>query len=254
MELLDGIDLERLVRKEGPLPVPRVIHILRQVCHSLAEAHQHGMIHRDVKPANIFLCRYGRDVDFIKLLDFGLVKQSGSAAPDMGLTRIGGFAGTPAYASPEMIRGAEKLDCRADIYALGCVAFWLLTGTVVFEASTALEMLMKHATEPPEPPSRLAEQLIPQELDRLVLQCLEKRPEARIASAEELDLRLAEIAEVCPWSTAEARRWWELRGKNYSIGSVEPADALPESEHLVSKFGSSPMTARGSSISLGRRP
>lgn len=194
MELLDGVDLEKLVREEGGLPVGRVLHILRQACHSLAEAHRQGIVHRDIKPANIFLCRYGKDLDFVKLLDFGLLKQDGGGADDVVLSRENTFTGTPTYASPEMARGSrEEVDGRTDIYALGCVAFWLLTGRHVFEASTTLEMLVKHASETPKPPSHYASGSVPEELDSLVLMCMEKEPARRIASAEALDSRLEHL-------------------------------------------------------------
>ena len=255
MELLDGIDLEQLIRREGALPVPRVIHILRQVCHSLAEAHQQGMVHRDIKPANIFLCRYGRDVDFVKLLDFGLVKQTDPEPNNIELTRADAFTGTPTYASPEMARGeVDKIDGRADIYALGCVAFWLLTGSPVFEASSALDMLMKHASELPEPPSRLAEQAIPEELDQVVLECMEKGLDDRIGSAEELSMRLAAIGESNPWSPDDARRWWSLHTGDFTQTRAS-TDQSPEEPqpaiHHVSKWaalstttGSPPLPSR----------
>ena len=138
MELLEGLDLEELVDTYGPQPPGRVLQILRQVCHSLGEAHDNGMVHRDIKPANIYLCRYGRDVDFVKVLDFGMVKQTTTDADETsaGLTQLGTFAGTPAYASPEMAQGlVDQIDARSDIYALGCVTFWLLTGRRVFEGA-----------------------------------------------------------------------------------------------------------------------
>jgi hypothetical protein len=209
MELLDGIDLEELVSQHGALPVGRAVHILRQACQSLAEAHEQGIVHRDIKPANIFLCRYGREVDFVKVLDFGLVKQQGVGADEIALTRANAFTGTPTYASPEMARGeSDKIDGRSDIYALGCVAFWLVSGRHVFEASTPLDMLMKHLGEAPDPVSEHTRQPVPPEFDRLVLECLEKDREARIASADALDSRLAAIEQSCEWPAEEARRWW----------------------------------------------
>jgi len=226
MELLDGIDLERLVAREGALPAGRVVSILRQVCHSLAEAHERGMVHRDIKPANIFLCRYGRDVDWVKLLDFGLVKQDVGSASGPDLSVAGGFMGTPSYAAPELAReaGRLKVDGRADIYGLGCVAYWLLTGTRVFESSSALEALMKHATEQPTPPSELAEQEVPPELDHIVLRSMEKDPARRIQSADELSRALADVESrygrdaAWSWSEEEARRWWTLhRGESQSV-------------------------------------
>src|SRR5919109_5270545 len=157
MELLEGLDLETLVRREGPLPEKRVIHILRQVCESLEEAHASGLVHRDIKPANIHVGRVGRRHDFVKVLDFGLVK-SVVAEPgeDSMATAAGLTPGTPAYMAPEMALG-QPVDGRADIYALGCVAYFLLTGEMVFEASNAFQLIAKHLEEPPVPPSRRTE-------------------------------------------------------------------------------------------------
>jgi len=139
MELLDGLDAETLVRRFGPMPPARVIHVLRQICHSLSEADSHGLVHRDIKPANIFLCRYGEDVDFVKVLDFGLVKaldDTGETSPM--LTREHTVHGTPAFIAPEQALGQSALDGRVDIYATGCVAYWLLTGQYVFDAETSM--------------------------------------------------------------------------------------------------------------------
>src|SRR4051812_15263956 len=207
MELLEGMDLETLVRQEGPLPQERVIHILRQVCDSLEEAHASGLIHRDIKPANLHVGRVGLKHDFVKVLDFGLVKSvGGSAAEDSMATAAGLTPGTPAYMAPEMALG-EKCDGRADLYALGCVAYYLLTGRLVFDAGSGLQMITKHIQEVPVPPSQRTEMEVAAELDRAVLACLAKRPEDRPASAAELDRMLAEI-ELEPWSEEEATRWW----------------------------------------------
>ncbi len=150
MELLDGFDLDTLVKNFGPVPPERAIYLLRQACDSLAEAHARGLIHRDIKPANIYVCRYGIEVDFIKLLDFGLVKSAGAMdAADGTLTAVGTIAGTPGYMSPEMALG-KNVGPEADIYSLGCVGYWLLTGRPVFERDTPVELLIDHArTAPP---------------------------------------------------------------------------------------------------------
>jgi len=207
MELLEGMDLESLVRQEGPLPQQRVIHILRQVCESLEEAHASGLVHRDIKPANIHVGRVGLRHDFVKVLDFGLVKSvAAPAGEDSMATAAGLTPGTPAYMAPEMALG-EAVDGRADIYALGCVAYYLLTGHVVFEATTGLQLIAKHIQEAPKPPSARTELELSPELERVVLACLAKRPEQRPASAAELDRMLADI-EIEPWSEAEATRWW----------------------------------------------
>ncbi|HEU4682388.1 MAG TPA: serine/threonine-protein kinase [Gemmatimonadales bacterium] len=208
MEFLEGMDLETLVRSEGPLPQKRVIHILRQVCESLEEAHAAGLVHRDIKPANIHIGRVGLRHDFVKVLDFGLVK-SMTAPPgeDSMATAAGLTPGTPAYLAPEMALG-EAVDGRADLYALGCVAYFILTGQLVFEAGSGLQMIAKHIQETPDPPSRRAELDIAPALDRVVLACLAKRREDRPASAAEVDRMLAEI-EIAPWSEEDATRWWK---------------------------------------------
>jgi serine/threonine-protein kinase len=207
MELLEGMDLETLVRREGPLPQKRVIHIVRQACESLEEAHASGLVHRDIKPANIHVGRVGLRHDFVKVLDFGLVKSvAGSIGEDSMATAAGLTPGTPAYMAPEMALG-EQCDGRADLYALGCVAYYLLTGQLVFQAGTGLQMITKHIQEVPVPPSRRTELEVSPELDRAVLACLAKRPDDRPASATELDRMLAEV-ELEPWSEEEATRWW----------------------------------------------
>lgn len=208
MELLDGLDLQEAVRQFGAMPPERVVSILQQACHSLAEAHGRGLVHRDIKPANVFLCRLGRDYDFVKVLDFGLVKQTGGSQ-ETHLTQVGTFAGTPAYAPPEMAgAGVDAIDGRADIYSLGCVAYWLLTGRTVFSADHALQMLLKHANEEPQPPSAHTLAQLPEELDAIILQCLAKDPEERITTAEDLANRLSSIAWSDPWTNSRAHGWW----------------------------------------------
>jgi len=206
MELLEGMDLETLVRKEGPIPQGRVIHILRQVCDSLEEAHVSGLVHRDIKPANIHVGRVGLKHDFVKVLDFGLVK---SVLPqdDTMATAIGLTPGTPAYLAPEMALG-ESPDGRADLYALGCVAYFLLTGQLVFQAGSGLQMITKHIQEKPVPPSQRTELEVAPELDRVVLACLAKKPDDRPRSAAELERMLGQI-EVEPWSEEAATQWWQ---------------------------------------------
>jgi serine/threonine-protein kinase len=160
----------------GPVPPERTIHILAQACHSLAEAHEGGLIHRDVKPANIYVCRYGLDWDFVKLLDFGLVKtNAGSEAVGRQLTIAGVIAGTPAYMSPEIGTGNPDVDWRADIYALGAVGYWLVTGQPVFDGSTPMQIVMAHIQKAPVPPSRRTEQKIPAELEE-ILACRRRTP------------------------------------------------------------------------------
>jgi eukaryotic-like serine/threonine-protein kinase len=209
MELLDGLDADRLVRRFGPVPAERAIYLLRQVCHSLSEAESCGLVHRDIKPANIFLCRYGEDCDFVKVLDFGLVKafdDNGGSTP--ALTREHTVHGTPAFIAPEQALGRSYLDGRVDIYATGCVAYWLLTGQLVFTADTSMALLMHHVHTPPPAPSARAEQSIPPALDQLVLACLAKDPTERPQSARELSRRLGEINGAGVWTEGRAREWW----------------------------------------------
>src|SRR3954466_7037255 len=209
MELLEGMDLETLVRKQGPLPQERVIHIVRQVCESLQEAHASGLVHRDIKPANVHIGRVGLHHDFVKVLDLGLVKSVGpSANQDSMATAAGLTPGTPAYMAPELALG-ETVDGRSDLYALGCVAYYLLTGQLVFEAATGLQMIARHIQEIPVPPSQRTEMPVAPELDRVVLACLAKRPEDRPPTAAELDRMLADV-DVAPWGEEEATRWWSM--------------------------------------------
>jgi serine/threonine-protein kinase len=226
MELLEGLDAETLVRRFGPLPPERVVHVLRAVCHSLAEAHGAGLIHRDVKPANIFLCRYGLEDDWVKVLDFGLVKAMEEPERDTGLTMEGSVRGTPAYMAPEQAKGAGGVDARADLYAVGCVAYWLLTGRRVFDGETAMEVLMHHVGTAPEPPSRRTELPVPPELERIVMSCLEKDPAQRPASAVDLERRLAAVPLDRPWTPERARAWWEShRPEGAGEGRPEAAPA-----------------------------
>jgi serine/threonine-protein kinase len=193
MELLEGNDLEQLVQREGPLEAGRVVHILQQVLDSLAEAHAQGLVHRDVKPANIHISQRSLEQEFVKVLDFGLVKSSIRQNTDMTLSLENRVVGTPAYLAPEAITGETPVDARADLYSLGCVAYYLLTGKLVFEAETAMAMAIAHVTAKPTPPSKRTHQIIPPKLERIVLACLEKSPERRPQSAVALLAMLKEL-------------------------------------------------------------
>jgi serine/threonine-protein kinase len=208
MELLDGLDLETMVQQYGPLHPARVIHILRQVCESLEEAHATGLIHRDIKPANIHVGRLGLEYDFTKVLDFGLVKSFAPGGSEYSLATATGLTpGTPAYMAPEM--GDEpKVDGRADLYSLGCVGYYLLTGSLVFEAATALQMYARHLQDAASPPSAKSRVPLPQGLDQVILACLAKNPELRPRTAGELSTSLAAI-NIQPWTQEQARQWWE---------------------------------------------
>jgi serine/threonine protein kinase len=208
MELLEGMDLEHMVEQTGPLPAARVVHILRQVCDSLAEAHAYGLVHRDIKPGNIHIGRFGLRDDFVKVLDFGLVTAGNVAAGTNQLaTLVGTIPGTPAYMAPELALG-EKVDGRADIYALGCVAYYLLTGQLVFTSDNAVQSMVKHLNEPPVRPSQRTELPIPADLEALVLACLEKKADRRPATAGELARSLAAVD--VSWTHEQASHWWAV--------------------------------------------
>ena len=209
MELLMGRDLQSLVQDFGPLPADRTVFILRQVGHSLADAHARGLVHRDVKPANIYVCRLGLEYDFAKVLDFGLVKVGRSADADMSMTMDNQTTGTPAYMAPEVITGDAEVDRRADVYSVGCVVYFLLTGQLVFDADTRMKMLIRHVQEEPVPPSQRSELPIPASLDRLVLDCLQKDPDKRPQDAGHLFERACECTPGRGWDQERARRWWE---------------------------------------------
>ena len=218
MELLEGLDLETLVRRTGPLPASRVVHILRQVCASLAEAHAAGLVHRDIKPANIHLGRLGLVDDFVKVLDFGLVKSTSPVdVTQTQATAHGTALGTPAYMAPEAALG-NTIDGRTDLYSLGCVAYFLLTGRLAFEGE-GLQVIIKRLQENPPPPSQRTELPIPAELERIVMQCLSRDPAGRPQSATELDDALATLS-IPAWTAASAREWWRLRGAAVSATAV----------------------------------
>jgi serine/threonine-protein kinase len=220
MELLDGFDLETLITRFGPQPPERVVQFLLQICDSLAEAHSNGLIHRDIKPKNIFVSRLGWNYDFVKVLDFGLVKNASSGdALQTQLTMDGTTTGTPGFMSPELAMG-NAVDARTDIYSLGCVAYWLLTGTLVFDGDSPLEVLLAHIQDQPTPPSGRTEMEIPAELERVILACLEKDPGRRPQTAREL----ARLLAACPmtaWDPSRAEAWWNVHIPNLAPPRIE---------------------------------
>ncbi|MCB9596023.1 MAG: protein kinase [Sandaracinaceae bacterium] len=222
MELLEGMDLQSLVDQHGPLPPSRAVHLVSQACLSLGEAHAAGLIHRDIKPANLFVGQLGLEPDFVKVLDFGMVS---AGEGDVQLTSAGQIHGTPSYMAPE--HGAEgvALDHRVDLYALGCVLHFLLTGRTVFEATLPVRVILAHMHEAPEPPSRHAPYAVPEELDALVSRLLAKHPGDRPSSAQALRASLAALP-LAAWTDDEARDWWAARDG----GAVQPAPK-PESVH-----------------------
>ena len=222
MELLEGFDLETLVEQFGPMSAERAVHLLGQVCHSLAEAHAAGLIHRDIKPANVFVCRYGRDLDFVKVLDFGLVKpqyERPSAARQATTNHV--LAGTPAFMSPEQALD-QPLDPRSDIYAVGCLAYWLITGQLVFTGRTVIETILQHKEGKPVPPSQRSELEIPEALDELILACLEKIPENRPQTADTVAARLMAIGTTAVWTPEHAGQWWDA---HHPARTLEPLAA-----------------------------
>jgi serine/threonine-protein kinase len=226
MELLDGLDLHNLVDKHGPQAPARVVHILRQACHSLDEAHSRGLIHRDIKPANIYLCRYGMDVDFVKVLDFGLVKPREDVEEDIPGARLTGqmaLTGTPGFIAPEAMLSDSAIDGRADLYSLGCVAYFLLSGLEVFEHQATMALLIAHANERPQPPSARGV-TVPPALEAIVMALLEKDPANRPQSARDLSERLAALRIEEDWSIAHRQSWWE--GQPVRIPSSEHAPTL----------------------------
>jgi eukaryotic-like serine/threonine-protein kinase len=232
MELLDGLDLDTLVRQHGPLPPERVVHLLRQVCAALQDAHGNGLVHRDIKPANVVVSRAGTTFDFVKVLDFGLVKLDTARDTDRELLKLStedSWSGTPGYMAPEVVLGAAT-DHRVDLYALGCVAYWLLTGKLVFEGQNAMQVMMQHVQAEPQRPSARIERAMPAALEALVMDCLEKDPARRPASAELVSERLEAVQVVEAWTAGRAEQWWAMH-------RPRPLDARPVADVLLSHEG-----------------
>src|SRR4051812_37813767 len=204
MELLTGMDVFSLVQRFGPLPPERSVAILRQACRSLAEAHAAGVLHRDIKPHNLFLCRLGVEFDVLKVLDFGLVKSLDESATQ--ITADGALTGTPAYMPPERVLGGPAEE-RSDIYALGCVAYWMLTGRTVFTGEP-MAVMIQHARAVPQPPSKVSGVSIPDRLEQIVLACLEKAADKRPSSAIDLWCELGDVPLTASWTAERAELWW----------------------------------------------
>jgi serine/threonine-protein kinase len=210
MELLDGLSVEQLVERHGPQPASRVIHLLEQACGALAEAHGIGLIHRDIKPANLYLCRRGGVSDVVKVLDFGLVRELDEGGDIKGSaiagSKVDTIVGTPLYLAPEAILTPDRVDARTDLYGLGGVAYFLLTGSAPFGGRSLVEICSHHLHTPPEPPSR--RRPVPADVDALVLRCLAKGPAERPQSAAELGAALRACKAAGQWTPAAAERWW----------------------------------------------
>ncbi|PHS11134.1 MAG: hypothetical protein COA78_10355 [Blastopirellula sp.] len=231
MEFLNGFDLETLVKQHGPVSPARATFFLRQACMSLGEAHSIGIVHRDIKPANLFACRLGPHFDWLKLLDFGIVRTIEDA--DQTATSSGELKGTPACMSPEVAQGQEA-TFASDIYGLGCVAYWLLTGQHVFMAPSIMALLMQHITKPPTPVSEHNPK-IPAELDELILQCLAKAPEDRPTSAFNLAEQLTAIPLDDSWDNDLASAWWKENSTDQRNDSL----SVSMSETIVQDMGAS---------------
>ncbi len=209
MEYLEGLTLEHMVNALGPLPPSRVVHLITQVCGALREAHDSGVVHRDVKPSNIIVTMRGGVPDVVKVLDFGLVKIADQSAPE--LSGENAVTGTPLYMAPEALVAPDSIDARADTYAVGATMFFLLTGTTVFRGKTLIEICSQHIHEPPVAPSQRLGQPLPDGLDALVLRCLAKAPGDRPASVSDVARALVAL-DVPAWSAAEAETWWREHG------------------------------------------
>ena len=220
MEYLPGMNLSELVRTYGPLPVPRALHLVRQACNALSEAHELGLVHRDIKPANIFAAERGGRFDVAKVLDFGLAKplfDTGAAQ----LTQEGTITGSPLFMSPEQAVGDREPDARSDIYALGGVLYFLLTGHPPFDDEKPMKVLIMHANERPIPPSRLNPE-IPDDVEAIILRCLEKNPDDRFQSTADIVTAIEDCREYGRWTRDDARLWW----KNLDAAPVV-VDELP---------------------------
>jgi serine/threonine-protein kinase len=206
MEYLPGLSLEDLLERHGPLPAERVVHFLWQICQALREAHAIGLIHRDIKPGNVFAAQRGGVYDVVKLLDFGLVKPV-TEAPSARLTQDGGISGTPLFMSPEQARGLANLDARIDIYSVGALAYTLLTGRPPFDGTNSMEVMIAHVRDEVVPPSK-HQANVPADLERVILRCLAKRPEDRFQDIDSLEQALAQCMAANQWTQAHAARWW----------------------------------------------
>jgi serine/threonine-protein kinase len=226
MEYLPGPTLEQLVKQHGPLPPARAVHLLRQACLALREAHAIGLVHRDVKPANIMICERGGVHDVVKVLDFGLVKAVGLDGADDKLTQQGTIAGTPAYMSPEQASGNDHLDARSDIYSLGAVAYFLLTGQPPFRRDRAIQLLVAHIHEPVRPLTELRPD-VPADLQGVVLRCLEKGPARRFPDVTRLHEALTSCACTGQWTEGLAAEWWQTHGAQAGVSEGTAPFLLP---------------------------
>ncbi len=247
MEYLPGIPLDRLIAKDGPQPEARVVHLLKQMCASLAEAHAIGLIHRDIKPANVMLCRRGETYDVVKVLDFGLVKDVISK-DDAQLTGTQVVVGTPRFMAPEAIKAPDTIDARTDVYAVGAVAYNLLTGEDVFPGKTGAEIIGHHLHTKPQLLSQRMGKPVDAFLEDLLRRCLSKDPAARPATAGALLLELDERWKGPLWSQREAAAWWAERGEALRASEAATSEPASRSERMSVDYKS--RVKRGSSTSV----
>ena len=247
MEYLPGIPLDRLIKDDGPQPAARVVHLLKQICASLAEAHKVGLVHRDVKPANMMLCERGGLYDVVKVLDFGLVKEV--STDDAGLTAAHHIVGTPLYMAPESINGSSTVDARSDVYAVGGVAYALITGQPVFTGKSGVDIIGHHLHSIPLPPSQKLGVAVDPFLERLILSCLSKRPEDRAADAGTLLAQIEEGWTGGAWTQAEARVWWETKGAPMRDARRDAEAAASRGPKLEVDIDSRVASARSQEIS-----
>ncbi len=227
MEYLPGLSLQQLVERHGPLPPARAVHLVRQLCGALSEAHGLGLIHRDIKPDNVLLCRLGGQNDVAKLFDFGLVRITSGGDPSGRLTHVGTVVGTPEYMSPEQVTG-EEVDHRTDLFSLGAVAYFLLTGACPFVGDNNLALMYARVKEPVRPP-RVYQPDLPRDLERVVLRCLARQKADRFADAKELERALADCSCAGEWDDERAAAWWAGADRPSASGpsSVMPTVGLP---------------------------
>jgi serine/threonine-protein kinase len=236
MEFLDGLNLEELIALYGPQPPGRVVYVLAQVAHALEHAHSQGLIHRDIKPANIVLCDRGGVADMAKVVDFGLVKDV-DADDDVQLTGTNTVTGTPAYMSPESLTNPEAIDGRADLYALGAVGYFMLTGEPVFGGHTLVEICGHHLHSEPEPPSLRSGTPVSEDLDAILLRCLAKKPDDRFSSGAELRRALLACEAAPAWSMDEGEVWWAAhRGEVQEMVDSKRVDVSTANTVLVARL------------------
>ena len=243
MEMLEGMDLQKLIEKYGPLPSSRAVFIFKQVCGSLAEAHSKGIIHRDLKPSNVFITQRGGLYDFVKVLDFGLAKEFRKAheeaeASQTGLTQAGALLGTPRYIAPESVHSQGQVDGRTDIYMLGAVAYWFLTGHPPFESTSSVDLLVDHVKTIPRRPSQISEIPIPDGMDSIVMKRLEKSPDDRFQTAGELAEALDPIPGLKPWTQQDAKQWWTLHLGGKDVVPLKPIAGIPNTYAPVKEAAS----------------